>query len=62
MDTNLYAVAAATLVQTLFNNSSALRDTLNKKVSLQPPQVAADFLKPYYEAMLALVKAIPTTP
>ena len=46
--------AAALLVQTLFNSAERMQ-TLNQAAS--SPQAAAEFLKPWYQAMLMMIKS-----
>ena len=47
--------AAALLVQTIFN-SNARMQALLKDQAILTPQAAAEFLKPWYQAMLAMIK------
>jgi hypothetical protein len=46
--------AAALLVQTIFN-SNAMQAVLKEQAS-SSPQAAAEFLKPWYQAMLMMIK------
>ncbi len=46
--------AAALLVQTIFNSAEQMQ-ALNQAAS--SPQAAAEFLKPWYQAMLMMIKA-----
>lgn len=47
--------AAAILVHTIIARTSGIQQLLVAKAN-ESPQAAAEFLKPYYEAALALVK------
>lgn len=51
--------AAAILVQILFANSEELRRQLNATIDTTKtnPQAAVAFLKPWYQAMLMMVKS-----
>jgi hypothetical protein len=48
--------AAALLVQIVFNSNGKMQ-TLLKDQTATNPQAAADFLKPWYQSMLAMVKS-----
>jgi hypothetical protein len=48
--------AAAVLVQTLFNSNERMQALL-KDQTVSNPQAAAEFLKPWYQAMLAMIKS-----
>jgi hypothetical protein len=47
--------AAAVLVQTIFS-SDARMQALLKDQAASSPQAAAEFLKPWYQAILAMIK------
>jgi hypothetical protein len=47
--------AAALLVQTLFNSNGRMQAFL-KDEEILTPRAAAEFLKPWYQAMLTMVK------
>jgi hypothetical protein len=47
--------AAALLVQTIFNSNGRMQALLNDQAILTP-QAAAEFLKPWYQAMLTMIK------
>jgi len=47
--------AAAILVQTIFNSNGRLQAIL-KDQEISTPQAAAEFLKPWYQSMLAMIK------
>ncbi len=47
--------AAALLVQTIFTLNGAMQ-TLLKDQTVSNPQAAAEFLKPWYQAMLVMIK------
>jgi hypothetical protein len=47
--------AAAVLVQTLFDSDERMRALL-KEQSISNPQVLAEFLRPWYQAMLIMIK------
>jgi hypothetical protein len=49
-------LAAALLVQTIFS-SDAKMQTLLKEQRESTPQAAAEFLKPWYQAMLMMIKS-----
>jgi len=53
------AVAAAILVQTIFNSDDRLNDLLKEKTKSGPEQqgaeATANFLKPWYMAMLKMI-------
>jgi hypothetical protein len=56
--------AAAILVQTIFQSNDSLRREINddeKKVSGQPG-TAAQFLEPYYKAMLNMIEKVEDPP
>ena len=48
--------AAAVLVKAMFDNSEALRNLMAKAQISKSPDSAAEFIKPYYEAMASMVK------
>lgn len=48
--------AAAILVQILFNSNGRMQ-TLLKDQTVSNPQAAAEFLKPWYQAMLTMIKS-----
>jgi hypothetical protein len=48
--------AAALLVQTIFNSNGRMQALL-KDQAISTPQAAAEFLKPWYQAMLTMIKA-----
>jgi len=48
--------AAALLVQTIINSDGRMQ-TLLKDQAASNPQAAAEFLKPWYQAMLAMIKS-----
>jgi hypothetical protein len=48
--------AAALLVQTIFNSTEEKRMRLKDQTALNP-QAAAEFLKPWYQAMLMMVRS-----
>jgi hypothetical protein len=47
--------AAALLVQTIFNSNERMQRLLKDQTD-SGPQVAAEFLKPWYQAMLMMIK------
>jgi hypothetical protein len=47
--------AAALLVQAIFNSTEQMQ-TLLKDQAASSPQAAAEFLKPWYQAMLTMIK------
>jgi hypothetical protein len=47
--------AAALLVQTVFNSNERMQKLLKDQMD-SGPQVAAEFLKPWYQAMLMMIK------
>ena len=47
--------AAALLVQTIFNSNGM--QTLLKDQTASNPQAAAEFLRPWYQAMLTMIKS-----
>ena len=53
------AVAAAILVQTIFNSDDRLNDLLKEKTKSGPErqgaEATANFLKPWYTAMLKMI-------
>jgi hypothetical protein len=53
MDTG-YETAAAILVQTIFLKDGHLQGHLGEQAA-KGPQTAAEFLKPYYAAVLAMI-------
>jgi len=56
--------AAAILVQTIFQSNDSLRREINdndKKVS-DTPGTAAEFLEPYYKAMLKMIGKVEDPP
>jgi hypothetical protein len=48
--------AAAVLVQTIFTSDVRMQGLL-KDQAASSPQAAAEFLKPWYQAMLTMIKA-----
>jgi|HubBroStandDraft_6_1064221.scaffolds.fasta_scaffold5615829_1 hypothetical protein len=48
--------AAAMLVQTIFNSDERMLKLLKDRAGLSP-QAAAEFLKPWYQAMLMMIKS-----
>jgi hypothetical protein len=48
--------AAALLVQTIFNANERMQALL-KDDTASNPQAAAEFLKPWYQAMLVMIKS-----
>jgi hypothetical protein len=48
--------AAAILVQTMFAHNQGLQHLMQKSEVSASPENAADFIKPYFEAMLKVVK------
>jgi hypothetical protein len=48
--------AAALLVQTIFNSDGRMQ-TLFKYQTASNPHAAAEFLKPWYQAMLTMIKS-----
>jgi len=48
--------AAALLVQTIFNSDERMLKLLKER-SDSSPQAAAEFLKPWYQAMLMMIKS-----
>lgn len=48
--------AAATLVQTIFNADERMLRLLKERAD-SSPQAAAEFLKPWYQAMLIMIKS-----
>jgi hypothetical protein len=48
--------AAATLVQTIFSSDERMVKLLKERSDLSP-QAAAEFLKPWYQAMLLMIKS-----
>ncbi len=56
--------AAAVLVQTIFQSNDSLRREINdndKKVS-DTPGTAAEFLEPFYRAMLSMIMRVEDPP
>lgn len=55
-------IAAAILTQTLFQHTTSLQNLLASAADTQEKtprqQVAADCVRPYYKAMLAMVKEV----
>lgn len=47
--------AAALLVQMIFNSDGRMQGLLRDE-AISTPQAAAEFLKPWYQAMLAMIK------
>jgi len=47
--------AAALLVQMIFNSDQRMQTLLKDQASLNP-QAAAEFLRPWYQAMLIMIK------
>jgi hypothetical protein len=48
--------AAAVLVQTIFNSDERMLKLLKERTD-SSPQAAAEFLKPWYQAMLIMIKS-----
>jgi hypothetical protein len=48
--------AAALLVQTIVNSDGRMQSLLKEQAAASP-QAAAEFLKPWYQAMLLMIKA-----
>jgi hypothetical protein len=47
--------AAALLVQTIFNSNARMQAFLREQ-AISTPEAAAEFLKPWYQAMLTMIK------
>ena len=50
--------AASILVQTMFAHNQGLQHLMQKSEVSASPEKAADFIKPYLEAMLKVVKTV----
>jgi hypothetical protein len=55
IEENLMENAAALLVQLIFNSDERIQSLL-KAQGISSPQAAAEFLRPWYQAMLIMVK------
>ena len=53
--------AAAILVQTIFTNNEPLRNQMVQAKISNAPNMAANFVKGYFEEMLKMVKTAKTT-